>query len=236
MNTHTQKPLKAYAVLEKGENTGGIVFARRDIEARKRGSCEYSDGDISSVSCRRAHWADAYASVGIVEAREAVKHGWRFECHGCGMNVEESCLEDDGKDVEGVIGTMDGFVFCCAECANAHDKLEAQRKVFRLDFIETMRGIVRKRFGDVHIIGEDDESFRPYAYVPDRDGIFVIQQAALHFHFPGQKIAPATLKYQIDDTHGRFITGPARPYFTCCNGDLEAFEAFAAATKKECQR
>lgn len=47
MTTATkEKPLLAYTVLEKGEDTGGIIFARSNIEARKRGSCEWSDGDI----------------------------------------------------------------------------------------------------------------------------------------------------------------------------------------------
>lgn len=37
------KPLKAYAVLEHDENTGGIVFARHSVVARREGAARYDD-------------------------------------------------------------------------------------------------------------------------------------------------------------------------------------------------
>ncbi len=125
------RPLRAYAVLETCENTGGIVFAQHAIVARRWGSCEYADGDITSVTCRRAPWADRFASLGAVEARAAVAHGWRFECHGCGMNTDEYGLADDEKDVDGVIGTMDSLVFCCSACRVGHVAQENRKEGLR---------------------------------------------------------------------------------------------------------
>jgi len=39
--------LKAYAVLEDCENTGGIVFARHSIVALRNGASTFGDGEIS---------------------------------------------------------------------------------------------------------------------------------------------------------------------------------------------
>lgn len=230
-----EKPLLAYAVLEKGEDTGGIIFARSNIEARKRGSCEWSDGDISSVSCRRAHWADAYATVGVIEATAAVEQGWHFECHGCGMSIDSYSIEDQGMDVQGIIGAMDSWIFCCIECKDRSDKIEAQKKAFGASFLDELRRMITRRFGDVEICGASDDAFFPHVYVIEQDGAFSIGQANVHFHFPGQKLAPATIKYEWPYSSRWDGIGPQRPYFTCCHGDVEAFQAFAFETKKRNQ-
>lgn len=232
MTTTKIKPLRAYSVLEKGENTGGIVFARSDIEARKRGSCEWSDGDIASVECRRAHWADAYATVGVIEASAAVEQGWHFECNGCGMSIDTYSLEEEDKDVQGVVGTMDSWIFCCAECKDQSDKIEAQKKAVGASFLDELRRVITRRFGDVEICGTYDDAFFPHVYVIEQDGAFSIGQANVHFTFPGQKIAPATLRYEWPYSFRWDAIGPLLPYFTCCNGDVEAFQAFADATKR----
>ena len=227
------KPLKAYAVLETGEDTGGIVFARRDIEARKRGSCEYADGEISSVTCRRAHWADEYSETQRVPVLAAIQQGWRFECHGCGASLDEDWFYESGKPMEGVVGFMEGQVFCCAECKAADDAVERRKKATGEEFLETLRAIVRKRFGDVDFV---DGFGREHVYVIHEEGAYGIGQAFVSFSFPGQSIAPTSLKYQFPYSFSWDGIGCPKPYFTCANGDREAFEAFAVATKKDAER
>ena len=56
--------MKAYAVTEEDENTGGIIYAEHNIVARRLGANEYADGEIAYVSCRRAPWADEYYGIG----------------------------------------------------------------------------------------------------------------------------------------------------------------------------
>lgn len=224
------KPLKAYAVLETEEGTGGIIFARRDIEARKRGSCEYSDGDISSVTCRRAPWADEYAETKRIPVRAAIEHGWRFECHGCAETLSEDRFYDEDKPIEGVIGFMDSLVFCCAECRDAHKEVERRKKAFGQEFLDVMRALVTKRFGPVEFC---EDGFKAHVYVTEQDGALSVGQAAISFHFPGQVIAPATLRYEWPYSFAWDGIGCIKPYFTCRNGDRDAFEAFAAATKKD---
>lgn len=223
------KPLKAYAVLETGEDTGGIVFARRDIEARKRGSCEYADGEISSVTCRRAHWADEYSETQRVPVLAAIQQGWRFECHGCGETLSECWFHDEDKPIDGVIGYMDGLVFCCAECRDAHQEIERLKRDCGEEFIAVLRSMVVERFGPVEFC---DDAFKAHAYVIEQDGALSIGEAAVSFHFPGQIIAPATLRYEWPFSYSWHGIGCCKPYYTCTNGDREAFEAFAVATKR----
>ncbi|PZU80665.1 MAG: hypothetical protein DI528_22220 [Shinella sp.] len=143
--TAALKPIRAFAVLERCENTGGGVFARQDIVARKLGACTYSDGDIANVECRRAHWADEFADTGVVPAKLAIAHNWRFECHGCGATINEDWLAEAGLELDGVIGSVNGRVFCCAECKQRHDDIETRKKLVGEEFLETLRAVVRRR-------------------------------------------------------------------------------------------
>ncbi|WP_159953155.1 hypothetical protein [Rhizobium sp. 18065] len=223
------KPVRAFAVLELGENTGGIIFARHAIAARKSGACEYSDGDITSVECRRAHWADRYADQRIVPAADAIAHGWRFECHGCGETMDLGWLYDNDLPVEGVIGSMDGCQFCCAECKERDATLKRQQKALGDEFIETLRAIVIRRFGNVEFCSE---AFKPHTYVIEQAGALSIGQASLSFNFPGQIYAPATVIYDWPYSFAWDGRGPVKLKYSCVNGDKLAFEAFAAATKE----
>jgi hypothetical protein len=232
MTKTATKPLKAYAVLETCEDTGGIIFARRDIEARKRGSCEYSDGDITGVSCRRAPWADQYVETQSVPVAAAIEHGWRFECHGCAETLTYDWFDDNALPLSGAIGTMDSLVFCCSECKGRFDEVERRKKAFGEEFLDVLRLVVTERFGAVEFCSY---GFRPHVYVIEQSGALGIGQAAISFQFPGQIIAPATLKFEWPYSFSRDGHGPVNPYYTCTNGDREAFEAFAVATKRNAE-
>ncbi|GEP12448.1 hypothetical protein [Methylobacterium gnaphalii] len=114
MGATMEKPIRGYAVLETCEGTGWVVFARSAVAARRRGAETFSDGDLSSVTCRHAPWADVFAEQGDVPVSLAVQFGWRFECNGCDARIKEdgSEREDaDGNLVEGppsskAVGTL----------------------------------------------------------------------------------------------------------------------------------
>ncbi|WQO67317.1 hypothetical protein U8C40_09495 [Sinorhizobium medicae] len=146
--------LKAYAVLEKDEYTGDIYFAPRAIVAAKAGANEYGDGELSYIQCRRAPWADAFAGKGV-PAKVAVDHGWHFECHGCGIQIDSDLEEEHRLPVDGIVGTMHGAVYCCARCKWKHMKREARRKQEEAAAIEDFKAIVRARFPDADFA--DDE-------------------------------------------------------------------------------
>ncbi|MGZ2472444.1 hypothetical protein [Sinorhizobium medicae] len=218
---------KAYAVLEKDEYTGDIYFAPRAIVAAKAGANEYGDGELSYIQCRRAPWADAFAGKGV-PAKDAVDHGWHFECHGCGIQIESDLEEEHRLPVDGIVGTMHGAVYCCARCKWKHMKREARRKQEEAAAIEDFKAIVRARFPDTDFADDESEFRGHHVYVTraDRPDFWHRGQVIVAFRFPGMKIGPA--HFRLESYHR---IGPAIAGYTCCNGDREAFEAYAKSTK-----
>lgn len=228
----TEKPLLAYAVQETCENTGGIVFARHSVTARRLGAGTFSDGDFSSVTCRRAPWADEFADQGDVPVRVAVEHGWHFECHGCGR-----MLTSDEDDCDKIVGTMESAVYCCAECEARYHATEAAKKAFGEVVLAHIREWVVARLGPVQFA---KEQFKGHAYVTGGNGEpLVVNQAVVSFEFPGQEIAPASLRWDNDYREirvgHRWVNpcGPRAPECSVCNGDLKAFEAFAERVRSD---
>lgn len=222
--------LRAFAVTENDENTGAIYFAKHDIVAKRWGANEYGDGELSYVSCRRAPWADEYASKPL-PAWLMIANGWHFECHGCGMRLDEDELRERHLPVEGVLGSQHSLVFCSARCRRKDFSRERRRKAEAQRAIEALKAIVRNRFPQVSFTDEhDNPNWQHHAYVTyhHRQRGWFWEQVSVSFTFPGMQIAPATLRLQRRWSH---TIGPVMPEYSCCNGDLEAFQAYAAATR-----
>lgn len=229
--------VRAFAVTEEDENTGAIYFAKHAITAKRLGADEHAGGEIGYVSCRRAPWADAYAGKPL-PAKVMVAHGWHFECHGCGMRIDEDELRDRRMDLESVIGSQHSAVYCCPSCRRKHLSRQRRREAEQQRAIEIFKAIVRKRFPDAAFCdGHDNPNWRHHAWVTYRHGEkgWLWEQVCVSFTFPGMKIAPAT--FRLPDRpwcgygHGNRFIGPLKPYYSCCYGDREAFEAYAASTR-----
>lgn len=242
------KPMRAFSVQETCEDTGGIVFARHAIVARRRGAQIYGDGDFHSVTCRRAPWADRYADVGSVPASAAIEAGGWFECSGCGRRINDALPEQWEHEVEAgeslcgqqllyakwqpkhVIGDMDTAVFCRKSCKVAHDAREAERKRRQERAIEAFKRIILRRFPDAVIPDGPAVEGEPiwrrdhHAYASMANGRWRVKQVRVAFGFPGMKVGFASLEYYPQSHHSRAERAPA---FSCCNGDREAFEAYA---------
>lgn len=217
------KPMKAYAVLETDENTGGIVFARHAITARRIGAGQYADGEFGYVSCRRAKWADQYAETGVVPASIMVWHGWHFECSYCGSRI------DGGDDFcpykkwtpDSVIGNGNGgMVFCDRSCRTAHQHQQDFAERLKVRTVAHYAKRLEKRLPGITVLPIDKAYTGSHVYI-DRGRI---RQFVISFDWPGQQISSASFRWDGP--------GKARPHITCCNGDREAFEAFAAAAKQ----
>lgn len=242
--------VKAYAVTEKYESTGGIVFAKHAVVARRMGADIWADGEFSEVSCRRARWADHCAETGIVPAGLCVENGWHFECTGCGRRIDSDMAwlyEDGAGDPETcdeavrykgwtpdqVIGSQHSAVFCDQRCEDEHIAHEAERKRVQDRWIERFKKIVMTRFPDAVLI-DDPERYRSHhhAYAFKRDGRWHIEQVAVAFTYPGMKYGPAMLEYLYrSPAYWRLPRRPEKPHFTCCGGDKDAFEAWAASVQ-----
>lgn len=219
--------IRAYAVLEDFENTGGIIFAERAVVARRLGANEYADGEFSAVTCRRAPWADGYVGR-CVPARLMIANGWHFECSECGERIDGDYLEDRRLTLAGVIGSQNSHVFCGSRCARRWHSIQRRRKAEETRAIEAMKDIVRRRFPDADFCDEPDNGRyleRCHAYVVPGSGGWHWRQVTVAFRFPGMQFGPAV--YRIEECRR---TGPPRARYTCCNGDRAAFEAYAQAT------
>lgn len=215
---------KAYLVTEPNENTGGVVFAASDIEARRWGAGEWNDGELSGMSAIRRKDFDQYHGKGV-PARILVAEGWHFECHGCWMRIEEWALEDVGLTVDGVVGTESSQIYCCAECESRALACRAREKAAGEDFLAQLRRIVTARFGPIEFV---TGRYMGRVYAVERDGHVMVEQAVVSFNFPGQQLGPASLRYDWDR---RVKVGPPHPAYMVCNGDREAFESWAAVTR-----
>ncbi|WP_257556484.1 hypothetical protein [Sphingobium sp. CFD-2] len=244
--------IKAYSVQETCEGTGGIVFAKHNVVARRIGARRHGDGDFDSVTCHRAPWADRYAEDGHVPASAAIEAGWWFECAGCGRRINEDLpnawAQEMGRDEplrgqqllyarwrpDHIIGYMDTAVFCRKACKVRHDRHEAERERRQNRAIDAFKRIILKRFPDAAIcdnVGDDEPYYRRHhhAYATTVKGRWRVKQIKVAFAFPGMKIAPASLEYNPQSYDMREHRKPA---FRCCNGDKEAFEAWAASGRE----
>lgn len=216
-NANDSPPLLAFMVTEPYENTGGVIFAHTAIVARRFGANEWHDGDISGMTVRRAADLDHYAP-GPVPASALIAKGWWFECSGCAETISDEWLYERGLSVEGVRGSERGAVFCCACCEGEYRDRRRAKETAGQAVIRGLIERIRQRFGDVEI-------GKTRHYTTMRDGLLTTQEAEVEFVFPGQRIAPASLR--LASHYPQQNVYPPSFSFYCCNGDREAFEAFA---------
>lgn len=212
--------MKAFIVQETDEGTGGVIFAKSNIAARKIGASEYNGGEIGGMSVHRAPGLDQYAETGV-PARVMIEEGWWFECSGCGMRINEENLSEDGRPVSGVVGVMDSLVFCCALCHEQWTETQRRKREAGDAFLAKLKQHAARRLGAVDFVAGE---FKEHVYVVEVDGHLIVRQAVVSFKFPGMAVGPANLRY--DEAHN---DGPQPLVFYCCNGDKDAFEAFASA-------
>lgn len=201
--------LKAYAVTEEDEGTGGIVFARSKRSAISRGAPEYG-GEPEYYTAHRAEWADEFAP-GPVPFKAMFEHGWWQDCHHCGQRIStDECDADEDLVFDIVQRGRD--VFCRPACAEAHDKDEEERARIVEETIADLTASL------LQVIPGALPAGRPHIYVPRFKRI--AEQGILSFEFPGCRIGFA---------HWRFDKIGEKPHLTVCGGDMPAFRRWRAA-------
>ena len=213
----TTKP-KAYIVHDDDENTV-VVFAISSVVARREGANEMDTSFEAVDSCRRAPQFDSFAEQGFVPAEELIAAGWWFGCQGCFRKVSTDEIAEDGL----LPIYLDHGVWCSNECRDRTHERECKIREAEVAAIEDFKLRILKRFPSVEIITSNTGGAHtaPYANAYEDRGLITLKHVAVMFHFPGEKIGPACLRYDLDDG------GPHVPHFVCCSGDRKAFEAFA---------
>lgn len=204
--------LKAYSVLETDENTGGIVFAKSNIEARRNGSAEFGTGELGGWSVHRAPWADAF-SPGPVPKVEMVKAGWHFECWHCGRRISSDEYDDNDDPIEFTPVELGEEIFCCQGCLDAEVEQKADQKRITAETIADLSSMLLQKMPGAVIDGSH------YVYVPRHTHPIRAEQAILSFTFPGERYGFASF---------RFDGAGNAPQVHVCNGDRAAFYRWRA--------
>lgn len=123
---------KAYQVTEPEEGNAVIVFAEKNVVARRNGANEL-DIDFTEVeSCVRKPQFDEFAAAGEVPVKALLADGWWFECGNCGRRVDEGgCMHDEDYEQAEHAPHIDGrAVFCDIDCFEADSRqwIEDQRR------------------------------------------------------------------------------------------------------------
>lgn len=220
--TESAKPMLAYAVMETCEYTGGIVYATSAAAARRIGANEFAGGDFGGVSCRRAPWADVYIGQPI-PIWLMVFYGWRFECGHCGCRIDNDMLWEKQLENEDLIGFEHTVAYCDARC-EAGDALDkAKREHLQKRWLRRFAKIVKRRFPEASPVLH-------HAYANLSGGRCTIEQVIVEFDFPGRQYGMASLSWRRASSWAK---RPSKPQWSCSNGDREAFEAYAAATRSQ---
>jgi hypothetical protein len=208
----------AFCFMEPFENTGGIIFARSNIEARKIGASEWNEGEIGGCQCRRAPLLDKYAGVPVSGVDMIMHYGWWIECSGCGRKVDADAIEYDGLDP---IDAGHESVWCCKRCMHESKARKFRERRLKRIVVNTMVEDLQRRVPGVEVIGDDAKSMfdRPHVDFGKAD---CVQQATIAFTFPGMKMGPGHYRIDRDDPE---------PKLTVCAGDHEAFKAWRDAVK-----
>ncbi|MBI1207415.1 MAG: hypothetical protein GC191_09010 [Azospirillum sp.] len=175
------RPLRAYAVQEEDEGTGGIVFARCNAEARRRGACRFGDGDFNWGKAVRAPWADSFAP-GPVPFAVMAEHGWVQDCCQCGVQIKLGAEDWNGDPVEFDIVDEGGRVYCRPACRDRYLEDRAFDEVLsRIAIAGLTKHLLGRLPGAI-------ECGRPHVeFAGDRD-IRHVNRASIGFLFPGGKI------------------------------------------------
>lgn len=179
------KQLKAYVVREPDEGHCRIVFATRNVVARREGAAELNIEFEEVESCTRAPWADQYAP-GPVPVQAMIEAGWWYECEcGCGRRIDngegQHNIDADGDD--GELNPMDPVyfdhgVYWNQKCIDAEIEYRRQQEEAKARDKAEVESAVLAKFP----FATEITDHRSYAMV---DGKADYKALQAQFRFPG---------------------------------------------------
>lgn len=217
--------MKAYICTTEYDGAGGVVFAKSNLAARKISANEWNDGELGGMHVNRAPSLDQYFGAGVPAKVLIRDFGWSWEdgCANCGRGLNAWQLEEDGIDIEGVVGTDTSLVFCCQSCSDAYSYEKEMKNNAGMKVIEFLIEYVKRMFDGVSVK-------RTHHFTTGKGGLYTTEQAIVDFDFPGSRYG-ASIRMEDRFVHGRTIMMPHIPYFTCANGDLEAWNRMVENAK-----
>lgn len=241
--------LKAYSCTEtySGEWTGGIHFAKSNLEARKIAANEYNDGELGGLQVKRAPWADKYGSGSKIPVSDMVDHGWHFECIHSGVTIDESIYyeprevyNEETKEYEEdnfligkkPTGFQYGWCFACQEWEDEYKEEQRKRKEYEEEVLKFYRAFIWQRLPEAVIVCEGPMFKGQYIYteIEYKTGIRTLKELTIPFEFPGSTGKSwLELKRYWDDPK----IGPIKPQFRVQQTDVETFYAWEKKQKEQ---
>ncbi|MDN3561671.1 hypothetical protein [Vreelandella neptunia] len=146
--------VKAYHVQEDYEATCVIVFDTNGASARRRGAGELGVEWESIEFCRRAHWADQYASTGLIPPMAMVEQGWRLSCGHCCQEISQDLIEDPESDVLPVV--IADWIYCNQACHDSEVTERQQKQDAEIAALDTAKA----KFPGAEVFGYYQDSER----------------------------------------------------------------------------
>lgn len=113
--------MKAYHVGEDSDGGQVIRFAKNSAQARREGGNELNMTFEEVSFCRRAPWADEFASQPFIPAQAYYEQGWWIYCRNCDAQLYKDAEDEDGRPLQIVVQGQ--HAYCDQECK---DLLEQQ--------------------------------------------------------------------------------------------------------------
>ena len=109
----SQNELKAYHIQDNHEGSAVVIFANKNVVARREGANELNV-EFADVSCHRLPWADKYGSVDEIPTTEFLEHGHYAVCPYC-----EKYISEDDKYIT---DKANNALFCSESCEKEYKK------------------------------------------------------------------------------------------------------------------
>lgn len=223
---------------EDSEGRGCILFAKSNIEARRKGANVLDCDGIGGLTCRRATWADEFAAVGSVPAAVMIANGWWLECCGCqqmindGGTVSRWIQNEAGEDVETEVDVepvgSQFSAFCTPECRDREMWRRAWAKRGDRRCFEVFKRELLRQYPEVTIDPEKSSDERwsdhhhRYFGRHSKSGLGRALCFVVCFSFPGAKYGGS---YRYDLDYGAMR---GKRQILIANHDQEAWRVFCA--------
>jgi len=135
----------AYCVADDFDGRHVITFATSGAAARRIGGAELGLEFGEVAWCKRAPWADEYASQDYIPAEAYIANGWWMSCDHCGIDLYDGVEEegDELKDDEAPAMLQLVYagrsIYCSQSCRDAKKKEIADRQADFEDFQQRVR-------------------------------------------------------------------------------------------------
>ena len=181
--TSTESTLKAY-VVRGDDEFSMLVFAPSPGQAKAMCMGNWGD-DYIWLRATREPKLDRYGSPNNIPAYVLVGMGWWFECHNCGMTINEDGLYDSHKDPLKAVGTYNSAIYCDEGCETFFAQERYKEKGTKATLKAHYEGRISARFGP------DIDFVHHHFYIRNGD---MVNQVVLEVRMPFQKVRTCSFR------------------------------------------